>query len=375
MKVFLIAFAVLFVSQFLVLAPSAFAADAPASLSSLAQCSGPDCSACNLVYLANGLIKWLIGMAFLLFAVLFCIAGVRMVMSGGNSHTVEEAKGSFINAIIGLIIILAAWLIVDTLIRTLVGTPGHEGQLTTAGSASGWLYWSEVQCQVQTKPDPYKAWVNPDKELQGVGNWALNSNGVIQSVCKISGYSGGAPSYDCSAPIAECLQRGGEPTVTSSDGTVLCSSPTDVAGAVGPTIGGGAGCPAASESLMVSIPGTGYKALPQTVTNFVAMRAAAKAAGINLEVTSGYRSEAKQVSIWEDKGCDVTPANCASKAARPCTYGGNGSNHSQGVALDISMANNTTNSTFTWLKANGGRYGFYNNLGAPDPYHWSPSGR
>jgi hypothetical protein len=161
MKKIIIAFAVLFVSQFLVLTPTAVAAEAATGVSQLAQCSGPDCSACNLVYLVNGLITWLIGFAFLLFAVLFCIAGVRMVMSGGNSHSAEEAKGSFVNAIVGLIIILSAWLIVDTVMRTLVG---NDGMLATEGSVSGWLYWSEVQCQVQTVPDDYKAWVEETPE-------------------------------------------------------------------------------------------------------------------------------------------------------------------------------------------------------------------
>ena len=160
MKVFFLTLLFTIILQSFVVVPVTFAVDAP-SLSSLSQCSGPDCSACNVVYLANGVITWLIGFAFLLFAVLFCIAGVRMVTSGGNSHTVEEAKGSFINAIVGLIIILSAWLIVDTIMRGLVGTAGHAGQLTNTGSASGWLFWSEVECQVQTKPDEFKKWSDP----------------------------------------------------------------------------------------------------------------------------------------------------------------------------------------------------------------------
>jgi hypothetical protein len=121
-------------------------------LAQLAQCSGTDCSACNVVHLANGFIKWLIGFTFILFTILLFVAGVRMVTSGGNSHAVEESKGSFVNAIIGLIIILSAWLIVDTIMRSLVGTPGHEGQLISSGSATGYLFWSEVSCQTQDTP-------------------------------------------------------------------------------------------------------------------------------------------------------------------------------------------------------------------------------
>ncbi len=51
----------------------------------LAQCTGTDCSACNVVHLANGVIKWLIGILFVLFSLLIAIAGIRLVISGGES--------------------------------------------------------------------------------------------------------------------------------------------------------------------------------------------------------------------------------------------------------------------------------------------------
>ena len=164
MKKTIVSIAVMCVGVFVLVAPSLVFAET--SLAQLAQCSGEDCSACNVVYMANGLIKWLIGITFLLFAALFAIAGVRLVMSGGNHHALDEAKSSFVNAIIGLIIILSAWLIVDTIMRALVGTEGHEGQLATGvgsdGKVTGWLLWSEVTCQKQTEPDKYTEWENPD---------------------------------------------------------------------------------------------------------------------------------------------------------------------------------------------------------------------
>ena len=118
-------------------------------LAQLAGCSGPDCTACNVVDMLNGFIKWLIGIMFVLCAALLTVAGVRLVTSGGNSHTLDEAKGMFTNAIIGMLIILAAWMIIDTVMRALVG---NDGKLATTGAVSGWLYWSEVQCQIVKEP-------------------------------------------------------------------------------------------------------------------------------------------------------------------------------------------------------------------------------
>lgn len=293
-------------------------------LSQLSQCSGTDCSACNVVHLANGIIKWLIGILFIIFAILVAVAGVRLVVSGGNHHALDEAKSMFLNAIIGFIIILSAWLIVDTIMRALVGTDERPGQLAIGGKATGYLFWSQVQCQrVYTPEDKGTEELNFQPEL----------------------------SEDISMVPTPSGPVGGGVTVT------------------------GANCPVPSPSGMVAIPGaSGYVATPTTVRNFVAMRTAAASAGITLTVTSAYRSEAQQVAIWVKKGCDANPLNCKGKAARPCTRGGNGSNHNSGVALDISVGSSGS-ATFNWLKANGGRYGFYNNLTAADPFHWSPSGR
>ena len=84
-------------------------------------------------------------MAFLLFAVLAILAGFKLISSGGNPGALKEAKGSFANAFIGLLIILSAWLIVDTLLRKLL--PSGNGEI------SGYGPWSSVQCATQTVAD------------------------------------------------------------------------------------------------------------------------------------------------------------------------------------------------------------------------------
>ena len=151
MKGFLITFGLVLALQFFVISGVTFAAEETTTggLVQLSGCSGPDCSACNAVDMLNGFIKWLIGIMFVLCGALLAVAGVRLVTSGGNSHTLDEAKGMLTNAIIGMIIILSAWLIIDTVMRGLVGS---DGKLATDGDVSGWLFWSEVQCQVILAP-------------------------------------------------------------------------------------------------------------------------------------------------------------------------------------------------------------------------------
>lgn len=103
-------------------------------------CSGEGCSTCHFAVLANTIIKWFIGIFFLLIAALAVIAGIRLVTSGGNLGAKDAAKKSFTNAIIGLLIIMAAWILVDTIMR---------GLLQNEGTIEGWGPWSQIQCSEQ----------------------------------------------------------------------------------------------------------------------------------------------------------------------------------------------------------------------------------
>jgi len=279
---------------------SVFAATPPHGIASLAGCSGTDCSACNVVYMANGGINWLIGITFIIFAVIMVIAGIGLVTSGGNQSALDAAKSKFTNAIIGLIIILSAWLIVDTIMRGLVG---NEGKLDNGGEMSGWLFWSQVECQTQTKDT-------------GEVELSLDNDDAYIGVIPIGG--------------------------------------------------SGSNC-GVDEANLAQISGTSYRALPDVVADFERMRSAAASDGITLTVTSGYRSDARQVEIWNEHHCDIQ--NCSGSVGRPCSLGGGGSNHSRGEALDIAQTAGVNN----WLHSHASEYGFFNNL-PRDQVHWSRSG-
>lgn len=105
-------------------------------------CEGVNCSACDLVTMVQTIITWLIGIIFLIFAVLFLVSGFQLVTSGGNQNAVSDAKSKFTNSIIGLIIVLASWLLVDTLMRAVL--PNDTGEI------QGWGFWAEVQCFEQS---------------------------------------------------------------------------------------------------------------------------------------------------------------------------------------------------------------------------------
>ncbi|USN92226.1 MAG: lytic transglycosylase domain-containing protein [Candidatus Nomurabacteria bacterium] len=98
--------------------------------------------------MANGIVKWLIGVLMVVFAVLIVVAGFKLVTSGGNPGAKEDAKNMIANAIIGIIIVLAAWLMVDTVMKGLL--IGGDGRI------DGKLFWSKIECSVMAQTFPPK---------------------------------------------------------------------------------------------------------------------------------------------------------------------------------------------------------------------------
>ncbi|MCB9814760.1 hypothetical protein H6784_05095 [Candidatus Nomurabacteria bacterium] len=172
-----------------------------ASAQSFVTCSGTDCSACNIVQMANKVLVWLIAMAFLFFAVLAVIAGFGLVTSGGNSEALSSAKQKFINAFIGLIIILASFLLVDTIMRGLLN--GGTGNI------QGYGPWAEVQCHTQLA-STIVPWAG-DPSMPNSG-----SNVISTTACAASGSSG---NIDCSVAEAACAALNKNPEIDTTDPT------------------------------------------------------------------------------------------------------------------------------------------------------------
>lgn len=91
---------------------------------------------------------------------------------------------------------------------------------------------------------------------------------------------------------------------------------------------------------------------------FDTMVAAAKKDGVNITITSGFRSRAEQEKLYA-----AYKNGTGNLAAKPGT-----SNHESGDALDLGPP-----SAYAWLKQNAGQFGFKNKI-ASEPWHWSLTG-
>lgn len=90
-------------------------------------CEGPDnCTFDKLIELGVNFINFLIYLAIPLSAISFVWAGAILLTSGGKESARDKAKTIMTKTGIGLIIVLAAWLIVKTVLLALLQDPDYS---------------------------------------------------------------------------------------------------------------------------------------------------------------------------------------------------------------------------------------------------------
>lgn len=83
-------------------------------------CDGVDCTVCDLATLAQNIINAGVFLFVFLAALLFAYAGFLYLTNEAIGEQ-QRAKNTFKYVAMGLIVLLAAWLVVDTLMKSLLG--------------------------------------------------------------------------------------------------------------------------------------------------------------------------------------------------------------------------------------------------------------
>lgn len=83
-------------------------------------------SICDVAKLAQNVLNDGIYFAVVISAVLFAWGGWQYLTAGGQDFKIRKAKKMFLNIVIGLCIIVGAWLLVDTLLNVLTGQSGLQ---------------------------------------------------------------------------------------------------------------------------------------------------------------------------------------------------------------------------------------------------------
>lgn len=101
----------------------------------LVPCDGVNvkCDYNQLVMLAQKIIRFLLEASVIIAMLLFTYAGFQLAFSGGDTGAMAKAKAIFFSAAKGLIIALAAWLIVETILRVLLKGEGFGQYIPLGG--------------------------------------------------------------------------------------------------------------------------------------------------------------------------------------------------------------------------------------------------
>ena len=162
----------------------------------LVPCGGPNeqaCQACNVVGLVNGVITWLIGILGTIAAIMIVYAGIKLVTSGGNVSAKSSALEIFNHVIIGFVIVMAGWLLIDTIMKAMLND-------------SSFGVWNQIKCVKQP-------------EVKRV-NLIIGS---VSNTCDL--VPGDTLLFNCSAQENTCTQGNGVPVVdrSSNPWTVTCT--------------------------------------------------------------------------------------------------------------------------------------------------------
>lgn len=155
------------------------------------------CQACHVIDLTNNVIGWLVIILGSIAAIIIIVAGAKLLTANGNQRAMEDAKSMINNMIIGYVIVLAGWLLVDTVLKAVL----NEGQYGV---------WNQVQCVDQPVAvfNEYEPWEGGVLTTNCIplpnGSWNC---GQQNTSCAAGG---GIPADDPMTPsVFECDYPGG----------------------------------------------------------------------------------------------------------------------------------------------------------------------
>ncbi len=92
------------------------------------------CTFTDIMTFVNKAITWFLDASVFIAAITFTIAGVDILFNPSNPEKIKQGWSMFRKTVIGLIIVLGAWLVIHTLITTFVpdsNAPGGALQFLT----------------------------------------------------------------------------------------------------------------------------------------------------------------------------------------------------------------------------------------------------
>lgn len=120
----------------------------------IANCTeNKDCF-CQVTILVGRITQFLLGLLGSLAFLMFVYGGLMWIMSGGSPDRVTKGKNAIIYSIIGIILALGSYAIVNLILLSLIsGATEDKISYKEPAKLFGTQVWSEVQCKAKPLPE------------------------------------------------------------------------------------------------------------------------------------------------------------------------------------------------------------------------------
>ncbi len=108
------------------------------------------CEICHLMKLVSNIVNWITRMLFIFGIVIITISGLIYIVSTGNPGLTSLAKNAIKYALIGVLVVLTAWIVITFILKNLaVGDYASEGGSVTRGDRV-WTFTCNAENAIQS---------------------------------------------------------------------------------------------------------------------------------------------------------------------------------------------------------------------------------
>jgi hypothetical protein len=169
-----------------------------------------ECGLCDFIALIQNIINYLIVLALPVSAALFAWAGILLFTAGDKIEKRTQAKKIFQNVVVGLLIALAGYLIIQTILNAIVNT-------SSGGLFQGGFSFSFGSCAADSARDRSETITSLFTGLQSSSNTLAPATTPTGTTGGTSGTA--TPGGSCGAAGCTASGNGSSVTYTNPDGT------------------------------------------------------------------------------------------------------------------------------------------------------------
>ncbi|MBU4360913.1 pilin [Candidatus Parcubacteria bacterium] len=177
--------------------------------------SSGNCNLCDALHLISNLARWILGIVGASALLFFVYGGFLWITSAGVSSRVQQGQSIMVNTVIGIIIVVLAWTVVNFVIISFVNTGDAKTKFEFVGKSDAEWYQLCVgekgkECEYLSDGTPCEnrtmhceagkcespnacVWLATVKKDSNYAGWACHT----LTECKLNNYN------DCNAPNCE----------------------------------------------------------------------------------------------------------------------------------------------------------------------------